>query len=248
MKPKKPTLAYRAIRAAVAFCYPKITVVGAENLPQEPCIVVGNHAQLHGPIACELYFPGRHQTWCAGQMMELKEVPGYAFQDFWSAKPKYIRWVYKLLSYLIAPLSVCVFNNANTIGVYHDTRIISTFKSTVKAMQEGSSVIIFPECYQPYSNVVWSFQQNFVDVAKLYARRGGQAPAFVPLYVAPKLRQLHIGKPTYFDPGAPIEAERSRICRYLMDEITAMAQALPRHTVVPYPNMAKKNYPTNRPE
>lgn len=247
MEEKKTSLLYRCIKGLIRLCYPKIEVIGAENLPQEPAIIVGNHSQLHGPIACELYFPTQRYTWCAGQMMQLKEVPAYAYQDFWSNKPKYSRWFYKLLSYLIAPLSVCIFNNAQTIGVYHDTRIIATFKNTVKRLQEGASVVIFPECYEPYNNIVYTFQENFADVAKLYYKRTGKAPAFVPLYIAPNLKQMHIGKPTYFDPDTPIEQERHRICRYLMDEITAIATALPKHTVVPYPNMSKKNYPTNLP-
>ena len=45
-----------------------------------------------------------------------------------------------------------------------------------------------------------------------------------------------------------MEQERSRICNYLMDEITSIACSLPRHTVVPYPNIPKKDYPCNIPE
>ena len=48
---------YKIIKAAVRFFYPKMEVVGAENLPDEPAIIVGNHTQMNGPIACELYFP-----------------------------------------------------------------------------------------------------------------------------------------------------------------------------------------------
>ena len=133
-KNKCPRL-YAAIKWVVKSCYPKIEVVGQENLPDEPAVIVGNHSQMNGPIASELYTPGKHYIWCAGQMMHLKDVPAYAYEDFWSKKPKLLRPFYKLLSYLIAPLSVCVFNNANTIGVYHDTRIISTFKQTVQRLQ-----------------------------------------------------------------------------------------------------------------
>ena len=132
---KKVSPIYKVIKALVRLFYPKMEIVGTENLPDEPTIIVGNHTQMNGPIACELYFPGNRYIWCAGQMMHLKEVPAYAYQDFWSNKPKYIRWFYKLLSYIIAPLSVCVFNNANTIGVYRDNRIISTFKETVQKLQ-----------------------------------------------------------------------------------------------------------------
>ena len=102
---------YPPIKFLVRLFSPKLEIVGAENLPAEPAIIVGNHAQMYGPIASELYLPGVHDTWCAGAMMHLKEVPAYAYQDFWSYKPRYIRWFYRLLSYLIAPLSVCVFNS-----------------------------------------------------------------------------------------------------------------------------------------
>ena len=128
MGERKISPLYRLIKAAVRAVYPKIKVVGEENLPPEPVVYVGNHSQMNGPIACELYTPGEHYIWCAGEMMDKKKVPAYAYQDFWSEKPKAVRWFYKLLSYIIAPLSQLVFTNANTIGVYHDAKIITTFK------------------------------------------------------------------------------------------------------------------------
>ena len=179
--------------------------------------------------------------------MHLKEVPAYAYQDFWSGKPGYIRWFYKLLSYIIAPLSVCVFNNANTIGVYHDTRIVTTFKETVKTLQEGASIVIFPEHNVKYNHIVCEFQDRFINVAKLYYRRTKQELSFVPLYIAPKLKKMYIGKPIRFCAANPIDQERARICEYLMNEITDIACSLPLHTVVPYQNIPKKEYPTNIP-
>ena len=186
MKEKKISPLFRIIKWLVKVFYPKIEVIGVENLPAEPAIIVGNHTQMNGPIACELYFPGNRYTWCAGQMMHLKEVPAYAYEDFWSRKPKYSRPFYKLLSYIIAPLSVCVFNNADTIGVYHDARIISTFKNTVSRLQEGASVVIFPEHGVPHNHIVCQFQDKFIDIAKLYFKRTGKELVFVPLYIAPR--------------------------------------------------------------
>lgn len=245
-KEPKRSLLYRAVRGLVRLFYPKIKVYGAENLPQEPCIVVGNHSKMNGPIGCELYFPGRFAIWCVEQMMVLKEVPAYAFQDFWSMKPKYIRWFYKLASYVIAPLSVCVFNNADTIPVYRDTRTITTFRRTVEALQDGLNVIIFPECPEEHNHIVYKFQTKFTDVAKLYYRRAEKAVQFVPLYIAPRLKSMYIGKPIQFDPNVPIAEERERICDYLMDEITRMAESLPEHIVIPYKNIPKKMYNTNK--
>lgn len=245
---KKISPLYRVIKWCIKTCYPKITVEGVENLPEEPVIIVGNHTQMNGPIACELYTPGDHYIWCAGQMMHLKEVPAYAFQDFWSQKPKYTHPFYKALSYLIAPLSVVVFNNANTIGVYHDTRIVGTFKNTITRLQEGASVVIFPEHDVKYNHIVYEFQDRFIDIAKLYYKRTGKELAFVPLYIAPNLKKMYLGKPIRYRADQPMDQERKRICDYLMNGITEIACALPEHTVVPYRNIPKKDYPSNIPK
>lgn len=246
MPKKKISPLFRVFKWLIWLFYPKLTVVGAENLPDEPVVVVGNHTQMHGPIACELYFPVERYTWCAGEMMHLKEVPAYAYKDFWSGKPRYSRWFYKLLSYLIAPLSVLVFNNANTIGVYHDMRSVSTFKTTVKCLQEGASVVIFPEHDVPHNHIVCDFQKKFIDVARLYYKKTGQELQFVPLYIAPYLKTMYLGKPIRFCADNPIEEERRRICEYLMAEITEIACGLPVHTVVPYRNIPKRLYPKNK--
>lgn len=247
MKEKKISPVYRVLKAAVRAFYPRMEVAGLENLPEEPALIVGNHAQMHGPIACELYFPGNRYTWCAGQMMRLKEVPGYAYEDFWSGKPKHSRWLYKLLSYLIAPLSVLIFNNARTVAVYKDSRLISTFRDTVSRLQEGASVIIFPEHDVPRNHIISDFQDKFVDIAKIYHKRTGVELSFVPMYIAPRLKKMYLGKPIRFCAANPIREERKRICDHLMAEITETACALPRHTVVPYRNIPKKDYPTNIP-
>jgi len=248
MNEKKPSFLYKIIKFFVWLFYPKMEVIGTEHLPYEPAVIVGNHTQMNGPIACELYFPGKRYIWCAGQMMHLKEVPDYAFTDFWSQKPKYIRWFFRIASYVIAPLSVCVFNNAGTIPVYRDTRILSTFRTTLSRLQEGASVIIFPEHDVPYNHILCEFQDKFIDIAKMYYKKTGTELNFVPLYIAPKLKKMVLGAPIKFRAGAPIADERKRICDYLMTEITDIACALPEHTVIPYRNIPKKYYPSNVPK
>ena len=233
------------VKALVRLFYPRMEIKGRENLPGKPCIIVGNHSQMHGPIACELFMGEDVFTWCTGEMMQLSEVPAYAYRDFWSEKPGYIRWFYKILSYLIAPLSVCVFNNARTIPVYRDARLRTTFRETMDRLDEGSSVVIFPEHDVPCDNILYDFQDRFIDLAKLYYKKSGKELCFVPMYIAPGLKSIYLGRPVQFSAASDMKAERQRICSYLMDGIRNMARALPEHTVVPYKNVAKKLYPKN---
>lgn len=239
---------YRVIRGIVQLVYPKITIEGLDNLPQEPCLLVGNHCKMNGPIIGELYIPGDRAIWCAGEMMEWSAVPDYAFQDFWSQKPRWIRWYYRILSYLITPISVCVFNHANTIPVYRDQRIMTTFRQSVTRLTEGANVVVFPECAQPHNRIVNAFQEGFVDVARLYWKKTGKEVSFVPLYIAPTLKKAYLGKPIRFCASAGKEEERRRICGELMDAITKLAQSLPLHTVTPYNNIPKRDYPQNLPK
>ncbi len=239
---------YKLLRAILRLCYPKITVRGLENLPQEPCLIISNHAQMHGPIMSELFLQDPKYIWCVGEMMHLKEVPAYAFQDFWSRKPRHLHWLYRGLSYLIAPLAVFVFNTGPSIEVRRDRRIVHTIHETAQRLQEGAHVVIFPEHDAPHDHILCDFQDGFVSVAKDYHRQTGREVCFVPMYLAPKAKTLTLGKPIRFRADAPIREERRRICDQLMADISAMALSQPRHKVVPYNNIPKKDYPYNIPE
>ncbi len=246
--PRKPAKwLYRLIYRSVKLLSPKYEIIGTENLPEGGCAIIGNHCHMYGPIAAELYTPGPHDTWCAAEMMHLKEVPAYAYRDFWSHKPRAVKPFFKLLSYLIAPLAVVVFNNAHTIEVYHDLRVMSTFRTSVEKLSQGHRVVIFPEHAAPHNNILCDFQENFVDMALLHYKKTGEALRFVPMYLCPALKKMLFGAPVVFDPGVALAKERERVCNALMDEITRLALSLPKHRVVPYPNMPTGEYPESKP-
>lgn len=239
---------FKIIKKILITFYPKMTVENKESLPTEPCIIVANHAQMHGPLSCEFYPPRESATWCAAQMMRVRDVPQYAYKDFWWVKPAFSKPFYKLLSYIIAPLSAVIFSNANTVPVWHDKRVISTFKQTVKLLNEGKDIIIFPEKNHVENNILCTFQENFTDVAKLYYKRTGNKLSFVPMYIAPRLRKMCLGKAIEYNPENDSAFERTRICKHLTDEITNTAEALPRHRIVPYINLPRRLQPFNKEE
>lgn len=246
MEKKKTSILFKCIKSLIRLFYGKMEIVGLENLSENNTVIVGNHCQLNGPICGELFMDDNCYIWCAGQMMKLKEVPEYAFVDFWSQKPKWTHPIYKLVSYLIAPISVCIFNNARTIAVYRDMRVMSTFKDTIKMLQKGANILIFPEKDEKHNNILYKFQENFIDVAKLYYKKTGVSLEFVPMYIAPKMRKMYIGKGISYNAENSIEEERTRISEYLSNEITEIARNLPSHIVVPYRNIGRKYYLTNK--
>lgn len=243
-KKKKPF--FKFFKAVVKSFYKKPNFMGLQNIPEEPCIIVGNHAQLHGPVSMECYFPYKKYIWCIGNLMHIKEAPDYAFKDFWGYKPKHTHWFYKGLARLVSPLLVYLHTNADTIGVYKDNRVLSTFKNSVKGLKNGAHIILFPENHTPFNQIVNEFQTRFVDVAKLYFKDTSKELQFVPMYLAPNLKTIVYGNPIKYNGNKPIEEQRTNICNYLKTEITKMAKDLPTHTVIPYANIKKKQYPKSK--
>lgn len=242
---KKTPILYRFIKWLVWVLYPKFKVEGLEKLPADATVIVGNHSQTNGPVFSELHLPINHQTWCRGEMMHLKETPSYMFKDFWGQKSRFTQPIYKAFAYLISPLAAFIFKHANTIAVYNDSRVMTTFKASVRYLTEGESIVIFPEHDVKYNNIIYDFQDNFIDLARLYCKKTGKALSFTPLYIARNLKTAYIGEPIYYSAESDKDTERARIKQYLMDNITSLAKSAPEHTVVPYRNIKKSTYPKN---
>lgn len=241
-KNKKKGLFYKILRFFVLIFYRKRKFTGIENVSvEEPVVFISNHCQLHSPLATELFFPFDKAIWCNGEMMNVREIPSYAYKDFWSNKPKGIRWFFKGLSYLIAPVGF-LFKSADAIPVYRDLRITQTFKKSIEALNEGCNIVIFPEKAEGHNNIINDLNLYFVDLAKFYYKTTGKELSFVPMYNAHKLKTICFGKPIKFDSKDTIENQRTVICEYLKDEITSLAQELPVHTVIPFNNVPKKQY------
>ena len=122
---------------------------------------------------------------------------------------------------------------------------MTTFRQSVSRLSGGADIVLFPEKNEPYNGILWQFQEHFADLAGLYYRKTGKAVCFVPMYTAPRLKSIHFGEPVRYNPEAPGDEERTRICGAMMEAVTGLARTLPQHTVVPYPNIPKDRYPLN---
>ena len=237
---------FRIFKFFARLFYKKTEIIGLDKAHTNDVIFVANHAQLNGPIIGELFMPENCYIWANGQMVRAREVPKYAMEDFFPYKRGLTRPFYKLASYLLAPLLPCIINNARAIPVFRDARIVSTLKNTVRHLSEGNTILIFPECHEKRNNIVNEFQKNFVEVARLYHRRFKRTISFVPMYIAPDLGKVYVGEGISFDPLSDPSCEKERIVNYLMSSITAMGRSLPEHTVVPFDNISRKQYITNK--
>ena len=123
-----------------------------------------------------------------------------------------------------------------------------TYDVFLQALEAGKRVVIFPDWDKPYNDIIYEFQDRFIALGRMYQRQFGKLLAFVPMYAAPSIRKVAIGKPVYYDDAARPSEERTRVCQALMDAVTALGKSLPRHRVTPFPNLPRKEWRWSRPE
>ena len=240
---KKQGLFFRFSKWCVSLFYKKSQFIGLENIPDEPCIITGNHAKAHGPVNAELYFPTQKLIWCDGPMMVRKEFPKYAYDNFFGGKPNFFC---KIFAHILAPLITYYFSNADALPVYRDMRIVKTYKASTDALLSGINIVILPECPDEYNEITNKLNEYFVDVARYYFKSTGKELKFVPMYYAVGIKKVVFGKPIKFDGAKPIEEQRKVICEYIMQETTDIAKSLPVHKVVPFNNVPKKQYKNSK--
>lgn len=241
----KPIL-FRGFVRFINIFYHKRTYTGVENL-KSPSIIITNHSQIHAPLTHTLFFPTDAHFWCIADMLHYKTFSRHAYQGFWSGKPKSVRWIFKIASYVLLPLA-WFFRRANLIPVYHDHRIKKTIEVTLDLLNKGHDILICPEKWDGFDGITNEFHDKFVDVAKLYYRKTGVALDILPMYTCPALKTNVIGKPIKFNPDAPIVEERARVVEYIRTSIKDLAISLPRHRVVPFNNVGKDVQPMSKPE
>ncbi len=237
-KINKKSIFFRLIAFAISLFYCKSKVIGLENV-KEPCVIITNHSKLCGPINAQHFFPLKKVIWCDAPMLDKKEFPAYAYSNFFNGKPTFFN---KLLAKSLAPLVAHLFKNADTLPVYRDMRIVKTYKMSVQALNKGICVFIMPESPIEHNEIINVFNEYFVDIARYYNKEQNKLLKFVPMYYSPKLKIMVFGKAIEFNTSNKIEDERKRICTYLMEQITVLAKSLPKHKVVPFNNLKRKEY------
>lgn len=232
---KKPKLFFKFIRFFIRKGYKEVKIIYEQELNHDrPIVYISNHCQIHGPLAFHLTLGKTSRIWCTQEVFFWKTLPEYAFLTFLKGyeKKKSVQWLYRILSYLIAPLLIVVFRGADAIPVYRDARLLTTYKKSAETILEGLDIVIFPECPDPLNDFINVFNPGFVDIARFMKLKAKKEIVFVPCYYAPELRTIKIGSPVEYDYSRKIDEQRKELLTKLQDEVTRLGKSLPEHKPV----------------
>ena len=207
-------------------------VIGKENVDTShgAVVFVANHYEIYGPVVTVLRMPFRVRPWIHSRMLDktvLADQMQRGVEGMFKKLPKKI--VDKIPGMLV-PLMYQALSSTEPIAVHRDSsrEVINTFNNTVRALEQGDNILIFPEkpeegqWYSQFGSVD-SFYTGFADIGRMYYKKTGKSVLFYPVYVDKVHREIVIGQGVQFDGTNERHEEKQRIAKELNDSMKVMA-------------------------
>ena len=210
-------------------------ILGKENVKLDedtPCVFVCNHGEIYGPVVSTLYVPYSFRPWVAYEMTDVNAIAQRTMNGtFQNAKGVWRKCLNVLMVKIGAPFLAWIMKSVDCIPVYHDNprKLMQTFRATTAAMEAGDNILLFPENadtsadHRYVHEGVSEFFTGFTMIGQLYNNKTGKCLLFVPLYADKHKRTITFGVPTRYNPDAPANEEKERLCAYLRGEMLKIA-------------------------
>ncbi|MBO7187725.1 MAG: hypothetical protein J6V68_04950 [Clostridia bacterium] len=109
-------------------------------------VILSNHVGVLGPLTYELFFDKPHYFWGTHEMNDgLVSSYRYLKNVFYPIKKGWGKVKSNIVSIFSAPVSNFAYSHLNLIPTYKDARLLSTFKKSLEVLNDGNTLIIFPE-------------------------------------------------------------------------------------------------------
>ena len=158
----------------------------------EPTIILSNHVGTSAPLAWELYGNLAFRFWGAYEMnTSLAKLYKYQTRVFYHEKKHWNLHLARLFCLIASPLTYMFYKGINLISTYHDIRFKKTISESIKTLEEGKSVIIFPEISDKgYLDVLEGFHLGFTSLGTILLKKNMDVPITVAYYKKSKRRYI----------------------------------------------------------
>lgn len=194
------------------------TVDWAEPIPEEPVVFLANHLGAVGPMYMSVTFPLKDNVaiWCNEGMMDEKLIVDYVRHDWWwRPESKLAPFYSATIPYIAKAIVPKVLRSAPTIPVYRDARIMTTMRTSLKALKEGKHIVIFPELPDGHNSHAEHLQMGWLNLVTMYQRATGKALKMIPIYIDEEAKLFRVKKAITADADIPLSDQQERIERYI---------------------------------
>ena len=192
---------------------------------EEPTIILSNHVGTCAPLAWELYGNLPFRFWGAYEMnSSLAALYKYQSRVFYHEKKHWNLHLARLFCLIASPLTYMFYRGINLISTYRDINFKHTITESIETIDDGKSVIIFPEISDKgYLDVLEGFHQGFTVLGSILLKKGKDVPITVAYYKKSEKRYI-IDKPVMLSDIFKEGASREQIAKQLCDRCNYLGQ------------------------
>ena len=199
---------YKVAVPLVRMFIPKLKVVWETPFNGEPCIFVANHERAIGPLEMAVNFPLRQDShiWIFADPLSRETTPAYVRQDHWwnehgKLAPLWNAVIPPVVSLILPP----ILRSAPHVPVYHDGRAATTMKESLRLLEAGKNLVIFPEIPTGFGeHDTEKINEGWLMILPMYARRAGKPLNIRPVRVDLSANQMIIRNPFTMNPDIPL--------------------------------------------
>ena len=155
-------------------------------------VIVSNHVGTAAPLALELYSGLPFRFWGAWQMNSgLINLYKYQTRVFYHEKKHWNLHLARLFCLIASPLTCMFYSGLNLISTYTDIRFRTTISQSMIALENGHSLVIFPEdSTKGYLDELEGFHGGFLMMGEICLRHDVDFPVCVAYYKKSERRYI----------------------------------------------------------
>ena len=147
-------------------------------------LILSNHEGTDSPMSLEIYCDKPIRMWGSYEMNSgLRKLYKYQSKVYFHEKKHWNIHLSRLFCLIASPLTWLFYSGFDLISVYKDTRLIKTLRESVRAIESGDNIVVFPEdSTKGYLSELEGFHEGFVLLAELCLKRGIDLPVYVSYF------------------------------------------------------------------
>lgn len=172
--------------------------------PEEPCVFVCRHLDLHGPLTLARSLPFDTHFMVLHCFFHFKECYRQ-FADYTFSVRKKVKGpgvVFARIKAFFAAVALPPLIRAmHAVPVYRgdDGRTVTTVRNAAAMLDQGGCVTVFPDvAYTSRSEKAGEIYQGFLMTERLYFRKHGKHLPFVVLHLDEESKRILASEPLYF--------------------------------------------------
>lgn len=220
---------FRLIRRIVKIFKKKPFEIDEYNEPSsETAIYISNHSGASGPLTLSLYAPTFIVPWGTHEMVgTYKERWNYLYYIFYQQKLGYRKTKAWILASLFAIISKMLYRGMQLIPTFPDTRLKSTINLSIRYLEIGANILIFPEdSTSGYHEELLHYNAGFILLSQAYFKKIGVDLPIYTLYYSKKDNAYIVGKKKYLQPLLNEGKSRGEIAEYFKNLTNELGEEL----------------------